>query len=71
MLTTGTSSLWYNDSSYFVNSSYPWFYRSGYYSGGTGAGLYYFNYGSGGVSDSTSARAVLIEFVGHSGGAFN
>ena len=51
---------WYNDYSYFVDSSYPWFVRGGYYGDGANAGQFYFGITTGSVGRNESARLVLL-----------
>ncbi len=51
---------WYDDYSYFVDSSGPWVDRGGYYSSGSSAGQFYFGRGTGGASGNYSARLVLL-----------
>ncbi len=51
---------WYNDYSYFADSSASWFLRGGYYDYGSPAGQFYFNSYAGYVYSSVSARLVLL-----------
>ncbi len=51
---------WYNDYSYFVDSSYPRFVRGGYYGDGANAGQFYFGITTGSVGRNESARLVLL-----------
>ena len=55
----GYRSSWYNDASYFVNSSDPWFYRGGGYYNGSDAGAFYFIYSYGHADGYVSFRLVL------------
>ncbi len=50
---------WYDDYSYFVDSSYPWFYRGGGYHDGSDAGQFLFHSNTGAADSYYSARLVL------------
>jgi len=50
---------WYEDSSLFVNPTFPWFYRGGYYRDDAGVGIFSFNRTSGDAYGSFSTRLVL------------
>ncbi len=51
---------WYDDYSYFVESSSPWFNRGGSYGYGSYAGQFYFYRATGGAYSGGSARLVLL-----------
>ena len=52
---------WYDDFSYFFDSSYPWLSRGGYYYNGELAGQFNFSYDHGGAIDSFGLRLVLTK----------
>ena len=51
---------WYNDYSYFVESSFSWFDRGGDYDCSSGAGQFYFHRNTGDANSYGSARLVLL-----------
>ena len=52
---------WYNDYSYFVESSEPWFSRGGDYTDGVIAGHFYFDRDTGGARSYAGLRIVLTK----------
>lgn len=50
---------WYNDYSFFVDSSYPWFRRGGYCFNVSNSGQYHFDRDSGKQSSTYSFRITL------------
>ena len=50
---------WYNDSAFFVYSSYPWFVRGGSYSNGASAGVFDFSNDDGYSIRTYSSRLVI------------
>ncbi len=54
-----SKSSWYNDSAYFLYSSFPWFGRGGEYNVGSRAGAFYFVTCDGHAYDNFSFRLVL------------
>jgi len=55
----GETAGWYEDYSYFINSSSPWFLRGGSYANDTKAGVFVFYRSNGNVHENNTFRPVL------------